>query len=79
MRMTRAPTAFGSLAAVSADTFWTIIVVIVIGGIGVIPAFVGWYWFVVIPRRELSRHGGGGPGSPTETATRSPSPSYGRR
>jgi hypothetical protein len=71
---------FERLAAVSADTFWTIVVVIVIGGIGVIPAFVGWYWFVAIPRRELSRHGGGGGAAPrAPTEPRSPSPSYGGR
>jgi hypothetical protein len=69
------------LAAVSADTFWTIVVVLVIGGIGVIPAFIGYYWFVVIPQRELHRQSAGGGGSaPRSGATpTSPSPSYGRR
>jgi hypothetical protein len=70
----------GRLASVSANTFWTIVSVGVIVGIGVVPAFVGWYWFMVIPKRELSRHGGGGSGPRVGTAgTRPPSPSYSPR
>ena len=39
------------------EWFWTIVCYAVVGGLGaVLGGFVGYYWFVEIPKRELARH-----------------------
>ena len=38
------------------EWFWTLVCYAVLFGLGAVGAFVGYYWFVEIPKRELARH-----------------------
>ena len=47
------PDSFMSATVSDVNTFWSIVAFLVVFGIGGFVGFVGYWWFIVIPNREL--------------------------